>query len=224
MDELARAGRRTVNPRTYVRCALVLAASSLSTPAWSHGGEDHGAPAPPIVTSSSAEHAVAGETTKFSVVVKYPARKAAGLLAAHVYVARTDTSEPVPEAQVRLELKGAATFEGNATKTDALGVYEIALPSPPDGVIANGVISVEAKDDFDLVLLGDLPFGPVAVDAATSAVPHPTPPVWAMAVVAGALAVLTGVLGFVLGRRSRPPSPPPAPRVGEQPTLSEAAS
>jgi len=211
---------------TVARGALiaVFATLSLSTPVWAHGGEDHGAPAPPIATSSSAEHAVAGETTKFSVVIKYPARKAAGPLAAHVYVARADTSEPVPEAQVRLELKGASTFEGNATKTGAPGIYEIALPSPPDGVIANGVISVQAKDDFDLVLLGDLPFGPAAVATATSAVPHQNPPGWAMAAVAGALAALTGVLGFVLGRRSRPSSPPTAPRVDEPPTFSEAAS
>jgi hypothetical protein len=214
-------------PRSIVERGALIAAFatvSLSTPVWAHGGEDHGAPAPPIVTSSSAEHTVAGETTKFSVVVKYPARKAAGLLAAHVFVARADTSEPVPEAQVRLELKGASIFEGNATKTDAPGTYEIALPSPPDGVIANGVISVQAKDDFDLVLLGDLPFGPAAVAAATSAAPHQDPPGWAMAAVACALAALTGVLGFLLGRRSRPPSPPPAPRAEEQPTFSEAAS
>lgn len=193
-----------MNPRTHLGRALVLAAALLSTPVRAHGGEDHGAPARPSTISSGAEHAVAGETTKFSVVVKYPARKAAGPLAAHVYVARADTSEPVPGAQVRVELKGASTFEGNATKTDAPGVYEIALPSPPDGVIANGVISVEAKDDFDLVLLGDLPFGPVAMAAATPGVPHQNFPLWAMVSVAGALAALTGVLGFVLGRRERP--------------------
>lgn len=213
-----------MNPRTYLGCALVLAAASLSAPVRAHGGEDHGAPARPGATSSGAEHAVAGETTKFSVVVKYPARKAGGPLAAHVYVARADTSEPVPEARVRLELKGAATFEGNATKTDALGVYEVTLPSSSDGVMANGVISVEAKDDFDLVLLGDLPFGPVAMAAATSGAPHLDPPLWVLVTAAGALAVLTGVLGFVLGRRSRPPSPPHPPRVKEQPTFSEAAS
>lgn len=201
-----------------------LATLSPSTPVWAHGGDDHGAPAPPHAISSSAEHAVAGETTKFSVVVKYPARKAAGPLAARVYVARADTSEPVPDAQVRLELKGASTFEGTAATTDAPGVYEIALPSPPDGVIANGVISVQAKEDFDLVLLGDLPFGPAAAAAVTSAVPPQHPPAWVMAAAAGALAALTGVLGFVLGRRSRPRSPPPAPRPEEPPTFSEAAS
>ena len=201
-----------------------LATLSLSTPVWAHGGEDHGTPALPLATSSSSERAVAGETTKFSVVVKYPARKAAGPLAARVYVAWADTSEPVPEAQVRLELKGASTFEGNATTSDAPGVYEVAFPSPPDGVIVNGILSVQVKDDFDLVLLGDLPFGPAAVAAAITPVPHQNPPVWAMAAAAGALAALTGALGFVLGRRSRPPLPPPAPRVKEGPTLSEVAS
>ncbi|MFS8065199.1 MAG: hypothetical protein ACMG6S_02385 [Byssovorax sp.] len=197
---------------------------SLSAPVWAHGGVDHGAPAAPHAISSCAEHAVAGETTKFSVVVKYPAREAAGPLAARVYVARADTSEPVPEAQVSLELKGASTFEGTAAKTEAPGVYELALPSPPDGVIANGIVSVQAKEDFDLVLLGDLPFGPATVAAATSAVARRDPPGWAVAAAAGALAALAGVLGFVLGRRSRSPSPPPGPRVEEQPTLSEAAS
>jgi hypothetical protein len=201
-----------------------LATLSLSTPVWAHGGEDHGTPAPPRATSSSSEHAAAGETTKFSVVVKYPARKAAGPLAARVYVARADTSEPVQGAQVRLELKGASTFDGAATTTDAPGVYEVALPSPPDGVIANGILSVQVKDDFDLVLLGDLPFGPAAVAAPTAPVTHQDPPMWAMAAAASALAALTGVLGFALGRRSRPPSPPPSPRTGQQPTFSEVAS
>ena len=200
-----------------------LAVVSLSPRVWAHGGEDHGAPARPTATSSGAEHAVAGETARFSVVVKYPAGKAAGLLAAHVYVARADTSEPVPEAQVRLELQGATTFEGSATETDAAGIYEIKLPSPPDGVVANGIVSVQAKDDFDLVLLGDLSFGPVAMGAATSAAPHPALSGWALAAMASALAALTGVLGFVLGRRSRPPLPPPFSRAEEQPTFSEIA-
>lgn len=193
-----------MTPRTHLAGALALTAASLSTPVWAHGGEDHGAPARPSTVSSGAEHAVAGETTRFSVVIKYPARKSAGPLAARVYVARADTSEPVPEAQVRLELKGASTFEGNATKTEAPGVYEIALPSPPDGVSASGVVSVQAKDDFDLVLLGDLPFGPVAVAAVTTGIPRQELPLWVMISVAGALAALTGVLGFVFGRRSRP--------------------
>jgi hypothetical protein len=170
------------------------------------------------------EHVVAGETALFSVVVKYPAKKGEGPLKARVYVARADTSAPRGDATVRLELKGGVTLEAEAQRTDAAGVYEVSFPSPPDGVSANGIVSVQAKDDFDLVLVGDLAFGPLAGGATRATDQHRDVPPWMIAALAGALASLTGALGFAIGRRSRRRADPTNTGPDDRPRLSEVTS
>ncbi|KYF57344.1 hypothetical protein BE08_38400, partial [Sorangium cellulosum] len=145
--------------KKHLACAVALAIAASAARASAHGGEDHSAPAAPSAASTGTEHVVSGETAVFSVVIKYPARKAEGPLPARVYVARADSSAPVADARVRLELKGGLTFAADAGKTAAAGVYEVALPAVPEGATANGVVSVEAGDAFDLVLVGDLRFG-----------------------------------------------------------------
>jgi hypothetical protein len=202
----------------------VLAASLLAAPLWAHDGENHGAPAAASGAMVGTEHVVAGETALFSVVVKYPAKTGEGPLKARIYVARTDTSAPMVDATVRLELKGGVTLEGEAQRTDAAGVYEISFPSPPDGTSANGLVSVQAKDDFDLVLIGDLAFGPLASGAVRAADPHRNVPPWMIAVAAGALASLTGALGFAIGRRSRRRADPTNAGPDDRPRLSEVTS
>lgn len=156
--------------------------------------------------------------------LKYPATKADDPLRARVYVARADTSAPVADAQVRLELKGGTTFAGDAKTTDVAGVYEITLPPPPEGAQANGVVSVQTKDDFDLVLVGDLRFGPFETTATPTASPRRGLPLWALISAAGALSGLTGALGFTLGRHSTRKAPPPAPEEAERHALSEVTS
>jgi hypothetical protein len=213
-----------VNHRRYLAWITVLAASLLTTPVWAHGDEDHSAPAAASAAMIGTEHVVAGETGMFSVVVKYPAKKGGGPIKARVYVARADTSAPMVDATVRLELKGGVTLEGEATKTDAAGVYELAFPSPPDGVSANGLVSVQAKDEFDLVLIGDLAFGPLESGAVRAADRHREVPLWMIAVAAGVLASLTGALGFTIGRRSRRRADPTNAGPDDRPRLSEVTS
>jgi hypothetical protein len=180
--------------------------------AWAHGGEDHGAPAAPRAAVVGAEHVAAGETDLFSVVVKYPASKGNGPVALRVYVARAETSAPIADAAIHLQLKGGVTLEQDGARTDVPGIYELSFPAPPDGVKANAVVSVQAKEDFDLVLVGDLSFGPSQPQAPPSVDRPHGPPSWLIISGAGALAVVTGAIGFALGRRSRSRLPPPGDR------------
>lgn len=58
--------------------AVALAIHASVPRASAHGGEDHAAPAAPSAVSTGTEHVVSGETVVFSVVIKYPAKKAEG--------------------------------------------------------------------------------------------------------------------------------------------------
>lgn len=211
--------------KKQLACAVALALCSSSPRAFAHGGEDHAAPAAPRVDSSSTEHVVSAETAMFSVVVKYPAKKAEGPLPARVYVARADSSAPVADARVQLELKGGLTFAADAAKTDAAGVYEVSLPAAPGGTTANGVVSVQAGDAFDLVLVGDLRFGAVEPAATPpGAAPGRELPLGGVVAAAGALAGLTGAIGYALGKRSRRKPPGSTQHPEDRPVLSEVSS
>ncbi|WP_437287233.1 hypothetical protein [Sorangium sp. So ce406] len=211
--------------RSHLAWAAALAILAAAPRAGAHGGEDHAAPAAPSAASTATEHVVSGETAMFSVVIKYPARKAEGPLPARVYVARADSTAPVADARVRIELKGGLTFAADAGKTAAAGVYDLALPAAPEGATANGVVSVEAGGDFDLVLVGDLRFGAVAPAAPPPGMtPEREMPLGGLAVAAGALAVLSGGIGYALGRRSRRKPPAPTRPPEDRSALPQVAS
>ncbi|WP_437991213.1 hypothetical protein [Sorangium sp. So ce145] len=211
--------------KKHLACAVALAIVASVPRVSAHGGEDHAAPAAPSAASTGTEHVVSGETAVFSVVIKYPAKEAEGPLPARVYVARADSSAPVEGARVRLELKGGLTFAADAGKTAAAGVYEVALPTAPEGATANGVVSVEAGDAFDLVLVGDLRFGAIEPAAApTGMTPGREVPLGGLAAAAGALAALSGGIGYALGRRSRRKPPAPTLRPEDRSALPQVAS
>jgi hypothetical protein len=168
--------------------------------AWAHGGEDHSAPAAPRAAAAGNEHVLSGETTGFSVVLKYSAKKGVEPLQARIYLARADTSIPVSDATIRLELKGDSPHEEEGKKTDMAGVYEVSLPVPPEGTKSNGIISVQLKDDFDLVLLGELPFGPMEAALPPVRDGSRQAPAWGLVVAVG---VFAGAFGFAIGRRSQ---------------------
>ncbi|WP_437681403.1 hypothetical protein [Sorangium sp. So ce131] len=211
--------------KKHLACAVALAIVASVPRASAHGGEDHAAPAAPSAASTGTEHVVSGETAVFSVVIKYPAKKAEGPLPVRVYVARADSSAPVEGAHVRLELNGGLTFAADAGKTAAAGVYEVALPAAPEGATANGVVSVEAGDDFDLVLVGDLRFGAIQPGAAQAGMtPGREVPLGGLVAAAGALVVLSGGIGYALGRRSRRKPPAPTLRPEDRSALPQVAS
>jgi hypothetical protein len=199
---------------------LLLALCSLAAPALSHGGEDHNAPDATRAAVIGTAHVGSGETALFSVVVKYPAKHGQGPLAVRVYVADMESSAPVADATVRLELKGDVTVDQEAKNAGAPGVYEASIPAPPDGAHADGIVSVQTKAAFDLVILGKLSFGPMDPPPASSTAK--TEGVWQVAAGAAMLAAVAGAAGFAVGRRSRRRVPPEAARPDEKPTPAGA--
>jgi hypothetical protein len=194
----------------------LLALCSAATPAFSHGGDDHGAPEPARGAITGTTHAGSGETAIFSVVVKYPAVPAGGPIPVRVYVADVNSSAPIPDATVRLELKGDVTVDQEAKPTGAPGIYETSIAAPPNGAHADGIVSVQTKAAFDLVVLGKLSFGPMDPPPA-AAEAHPEDiPLWQAAVGAATLAVLAGAAGFGIGRRSRRRTSPEGARPDEK--------
>ena len=182
---------------------LLLALSAGARPAFSHGGEDHGAPEAPRAAMTGTSHVGSGETAAFSIVVKYPAVPAGGPLAARIYVANTDSTAPVSDATVRLELKGDVSVDIDAKAAGSPGVYEASFPAPPNGAHADGIVSVQTKAAFDLVAVGKLSFGPMDPPPAAAEEDHHDIPLWQMAAGAATIAVLAGAAGFGIGRRSR---------------------
>ena len=206
----ARAARLAPSGRAVAFGAALLLVAPIvaSRAAFGHGGEDHGGGAPRAGEIRKREHVSSGETELFSVVVKYPARKAEAVLPMRVYVARAETSAPVSGAAIHVELKGGVAAEAEARPSDDPGVYDLQIPSPPDGSRASGVVSVQAKDDFDLVVVGELEFGPVAAPVAAPEEHHRELPAWPI-LAAGALAVFAaGGIGFSIGRGRRPRARP----------------
>ena len=201
---------------------LLLAMCSAATPAFSHGGEDHSAPDTARAAVIGTTHVGSGETAKFSVVVKYPAMPAGGPLTVRVYVADADSSAPVPDATVRLELKGDVNVDQEAKSTSGPGIYETSIPAPPNGAHADGIISVQTKAAFDLVMLGKLSFGPMDPPPAGAAAPPAGVPIWQAVVGAATLAALAGAAGFGIGRRSRRRSSPEGARPDEKGTPAGA--
>jgi hypothetical protein len=149
---------------------------------------------------------------------------AGGPIPVRVYVADVNSSAPVPEATVRLELKGDVTVDQEAKPTGAPGVYETSFPAPPNGSHADGIVSVQTKAAFDLVALGKLSFGPMDPPPAAAEAHAEGLPIWQVAVGAATLAVLAGAAGFGIGRRSRRRTSPEGERPDEKRSSASAGA
>ncbi len=115
-----------------------------------HGGEDHAAPAKAVAGAAPVSSRTSASTDDFEVVVVIPA----GGTPLRVYLAETRTNEPVAGASLSLQLgeKAFAAIAGAAT-----GVYDIEIASPPHGPV-DATLSIDTKDDSDLLALESLPF------------------------------------------------------------------
>ena len=118
--------------------------------ALAHGGEDHSAPAKAVAGAAPVSSRTSASTDDFEVVVVIPA----GGTPVRVYLAETRTNEPVAGASLSLQLgeKAFAAIAGTAT-----GVYDIAIANPPHGPV-DATLSIDTKDDSDLLALESLPF------------------------------------------------------------------
>lgn len=168
-----------------VAVALFSGALNVVTPAFGHGGEDHGAP-PPSVTQA-VEPRAAAATEEFEVVTSLEGKKLV------VYVDRFASNEPV--AQAKVEIEGAG-LKGVASET-APGTYvlDVAIPLPPAKHPLT--ISVEAGDSVDLLTATLDTSAPVANVAHTHAWSE-----WTVWGISGALLLITGIL-FAVRRRMR---------------------
>lgn len=122
------------------RLVLIFAAALLAAPAWSHEGEDHGAPAGAALAGEVAPRTFA-QSEDFEVVAVLTAGKLT------LYLDRYADNAPVPGAQVEID-NGA--WQGAATEL-APGVYVI-----PGAAFAHPgryplTISVQAGNTSDLL-------------------------------------------------------------------------
>jgi len=168
-----------------VAVALLSVALTTMNPAFGHGGEDHGAPPPPV--AQAVELRTAAATEEFEVVTLLEGKKLV------VYVDRFASNEPVAQAKVEIEgagLKGVATEAAPGTY-----VLDVAAALPPARHPLT--ISVEAGDSLDLLT--------ATLDTSTSVVIEQHTHGWSEWLVwgvSGTLLLATGIL-FAVRRHKR---------------------
>lgn len=164
--------------KQFASMALFVATVSFVPPAaYGHGGEDHGAPPPPV-TQNLAPRAVAA-TKEFEIVAAVEGKQLA------VYVDRFASNEPVANAKVEVEGGG---LKGMASES-APGTYLMNITSPiPPGKHAL-TISVEAGESSDLLSATLEMTEPLAAEAHPRAWNE-----WAVWTVAALLLAASGVL------------------------------
>ncbi|MBI5900318.1 MAG: LPXTG cell wall anchor domain-containing protein [Rhodocyclales bacterium] len=168
-----------------MRHAVAIVLFTVTFSAFGHGGEDHGAPPPPVAQAIDPRAAAA--TEEFEVVTSLEGKKLV------VYVDRFASNEPVAQAKVEIEgagLKGVASEMAPGTY-----VLDVAPSLPPAKHPLT--ISIEAGDTVDLLS------ATLDTSASVANVAHSHGwSEWIVWVLAGALLLLTGIL-FAARRRKR---------------------
>lgn len=122
-----------------MRRALAILLFTTTFAAFGHGGEDHGAPLPPI-SQDIAPRAVAA-TEEFEVLAVLEGKQLV------LYIDRFATNEPVTGAKVEIESPG---LKGLANET-AQGTYVMKLAAALPPAKHALTISIEAGDTTDLL-------------------------------------------------------------------------
>lgn len=122
-----------------MRRTLAILLSTAAFAAYGHGGEDHGAPPPPVTQSMTPRAEAA--TEEFEVVAVLEGKQ---LL---VYVDRFASNEPVAKAKVEVEGGG---LKGLASES-APGTYVMVLATDLAPAKHALTISIEAGDASDLL-------------------------------------------------------------------------
>lgn len=160
--------------------AVAVVLFSVAFSAFGHGGEDHGAPPPPV--AQAVEPRTAAATEEFEVVTSLEGQKLV------VYVDRFASNEPV--AQAKVEIEGAG-LKGVASET-APGTYVLDVTTPLPPAKHPLTISIEADDSVDLLS--------ATLDTSasvTTAVHTHGWSEWFVLGISGALFLIAGVLFFV---------------------------
>jgi hypothetical protein len=168
-----------------VKHAVAVALFSVAFSAFGHGGEDHGAPPPPV--TQAVEPRTAAATEEFEVVTSLEGKKLV------VYVDRFASNEPV--AQAKVEIEGAG-LKGVANETTP-GTYVLDVTTSLPPAKHPLTISVEAADSVDLLT--------ATLDTSASGTKEVHTHGWSEWVVwgiSGALLLVTGIL-FAVRRHKR---------------------
>ena len=126
-----------------MRQLLAIALLAVAFSAFGHGGEDHGAPPPPL--SQGAVPRASAATDDFEVVAALEARELV------VYVDRFASNEPVAGAKVEVE-SDVGGVHGRASETSP-GTYVIQLAADFPAARHALTISIETSDNADLLSL-----------------------------------------------------------------------
>lgn len=112
-----------------------------------HGGENHGEK--PVAAGGPAAARASASSEQFEAVAVVPPAGSP----IRLYIASSPNNQPVADATVKLTV-GDSAFEAKAISP---GVYEVVLPDPPHDA-EGATVSIDTKDDSDLLAIESLPF------------------------------------------------------------------
>ncbi len=139
-------------PRTLLCAALAAILSLAPLHAQAHGGEDHGAAAPPASAPLPVTVTLGAGTegTAFQAVLMPVAKDGSTTL----FLADIDTNAPVDGAVIEVE---AGSWQGRAVATGAPGTYTLAWLPPAEGADVTLAVAADGRDDLLLAQAVRLP-------------------------------------------------------------------
>lgn len=172
----------------------------LTSYAYAHGGEDHGAPAPAAVSVSASTVNVAAASESFEAVLRIGRGAAKASVPVTLLLSDYATSAPVIGATTSLVLSGPAAVQVDLHGGTDAGAYTASATFPEHGAYS-GALTVTTSAISDLLAVPSLD-----IDLLPGVAPVPPDPWalvrvgWTVALVGGAILLGVGV-GVLWGRR-----------------------
>ncbi|MEO5341591.1 MAG: efflux RND transporter periplasmic adaptor subunit [Magnetococcus sp. MYC-9] len=175
---------------TLIRIVCFLMFLASPGVAHAHAGEEHGDAAAPRdhILPAALGHGAEGERFE-AVITPLPDKKGAV-----IHLADMESNTPVANARIEAEVAGSSPWQGAASPTRAVGIYELPFPQP-DGAF-DLTLTVTAGENSDLILMAVPAPARPATTAETASIRGFvwTEPIFWMAGIA-----LSGLLGYLLG-------------------------
>jgi len=141
------------NPAHFGRLVLTLILISLAAPnpAFAHGGEEHGEPAPEKQPAKSGVTSISGFGDTFELTIAYGPFDPGQMVELRLFLALLDTNRPVPDAELSLTLTGPDTEKSLVATpvSDSPGQYSMSVTIPDDGDYSF-LVEATSGDLFDL--------------------------------------------------------------------------
>jgi cobalt-zinc-cadmium efflux system membrane fusion protein len=116
-------------------------------PAFAHGGEDHGAPPPPVASAGDAM-SVATWSTEYEAVLRFPYAPPGEQTQATLVVADWSTSAPLGTGEGSLSLSGAAEVQVDLHPGQTPGIWPFPVTFPADGTYRGGLSIIADRADL----------------------------------------------------------------------------